>query len=372
VSGRGWIAAVLLAAAVVAAIALLVGPPAGDRPTVRSSRPAGLLGAYEYLERRGYAVGRWERPLNELPLRSRDTLVAAAPWTLMPSPERVRYLSRWISAGGRLVLFSSGRHPGPAEELLYSGLRLSVQDLGARAPLSWSGWREWTVEARRIVAASRRPAETPFPRAPLAAAQVTHIVRPTERADVLYEDREGTAMIFRERIGQGWLLVVNDASVLSNDRIGEAGNLAFLEALAAEAAAGGEEGPRLLFCEWLHGFREAGGPGRERAEALAWLGLHVLLLYLATLWMLGRRFGPPLREVGVPESSLRRDVGALAGLHHGAGHAPEAGRRLLELVRREGGSAQARDELPGRFEGGERELVDLARRIGRLQREGKL
>jgi hypothetical protein len=368
-AGLGLLAAFVVLLAVVG---LLAGRPVGDRPTVRSARPAGLLAAFSYLDRRGYPVERWERPLDELPLHERHTLVIGAPFTVVPGTERVEHLSRWLSAGGRLVLLTSGRRPAAPERLLYAGLQLSVQDLGARPPLSWSAWRRWRTQPRRLRASERRVAATVYPDRALAAAQSTHVVTPGRDAEVLYEDEDGTPAVFREPHGRGSLLVVNDASVLANLNVDEAANVDFLEALASSATGAGADGSRIYFCEWLHGFRAVEVDSEGHAGALVWLGLHALLIYALSLWRLGRRFGPPPREVRVPESSIGRDLSALASLHERAGHTQDAGTRLLELARR-GRPAGARgDTLPERFDGGPREFVELARRVARAQRKGEL
>lgn len=371
-SARAWL--IVAGAAVLAVLiaAVISGPSVGDRPTVRSARPAGLLAAFRYLEARGYPVERWERPLDRLALGQSGTLVIAAPFTVVPGSERVAHLKRWVSAGGRLVLLTSGQRPAAAESLLLSGLQLDAQDLGNRPPLSWSGWRDWVTGGRRLVPSNRRPEGARYPDAELVSAEVSHVVPPARGAEILFEDTDGTAAVFRERYGDGWLVVVNDSSVLANENVAEAGNLALVEAIAAEGASPGGEPGTIWFCEWLHGFRAADAVEGGRAGALAWIALHALLVYAACVWRMARRFGPPPREVSVPESSLRRDVEALASLHERARHPEQAGARLLELARRAASDGRPPEGLDGSFRGGERELVALARRIGRLQRDGEL
>ena len=193
--------------------------------------------------------------------------------------------------------------------------------------------------------------------------------RPLLDAEVetLYLDPGGQPAIYwlRER-GRGPVLMVDNATALGNGWLAEGENLSLLEALAERLP-----GP-LIIDEWHQGYGAADPEGAAVLRPAELVLVHLLLLYLAAIWTLSRPFGPRSRAGGAPRGSAARDLEVLASLHRAGGHAEEAGRRLLALVRERAGRRAEELGLPERFEGGEAELLALARQVGALQAERAL
>lgn len=357
----------LVLGVVMVAVALLgvvlSGQTAGDRPTIRSAQPGGYRAAYAYLEAQGAPVLSWEWNFGELAsgdeTPSPQVLLLAAPFQLIPTTEEVSALERWVSRGGRLVLLTSGRRQGFGEMILLPRFALTTQSLGQAMPVEYGAWRRFVVEPEVLEFVGDDA--SPLAGLRVACSQLTHAVVPSETVSVLFADADGTRRVYEFGHGSGKVIVVNDASIFSNDRLGEAQNLAFLETLLLDHALdGAPAGDGVAFCEWIHGFVHVGEDDAGGSGAIWWLLVHGALVYLGVVWLLRRRFGPEPRSVSVPASSVRRDLDALAVLHHQGRHARDAGARMVEAER----------ELEG-FDGTERGLLALARRIGERQREGR-
>lgn len=363
---RSIVFGMLALAGVLVALGLLSRPQT-NRPTVESPRPAGLRALYLYLERRGAPVEIWKRSSTELGRAQRGTLVVAAPFTVGYSDEETAALNAWVSRGNRLVLLVSSARPWLGDDALHEALGLVTERESDEAPLSWAAWQRWAKDPVVLERAPQAPDDLPET---LHATRGTWRVTRPGGATSLYVDAEGAPAVFRIPRNEGELVVVNDSSVFGNDRLGEAGNLELAHRLLIEPLG---EGERLYVDEWRHGFREAGaidGPSFGAFEALA---AHVVLLYALFVWRLAKRFGPRMRAAGVGRGSVERDLLALADLHRRSKHARASAERMLAAARRLGAGKDGCDELPARPRGGdESDLVELARRIGTLQNEGRL
>ncbi len=345
-------------------LAVFVAGTGGTGGSTYNPRGDGLLAALRYLERRGVAVERWQRPASRLPLDRDATLVLAAPWSVPHDTGDLVRLDAFLGRGGRIVYLASGGNPGPAELRFAAHFEIWPVASGEAPPWSYGAWRAWRQQPVPALATTRgREAGLP-PR--IALRRGESISSAAENAERLYVDGRGVPRMVRRRVGRGELIVIDNAGVFSNALLGEPGNLELLEWLAARAAPG-----PLLFDEWIHGRREPGLGAPGNGGALLALVLHLAAVYLAVVWALSRRFGRPIPDEGPPRGSVARDLEALALLHRRAGHARGAGRALAEAVRTLGSDTDGGRidfELPS----SERELLDAARRVGERQRSGRL
>jgi hypothetical protein len=350
---------VLLAAA---AAMLLLAEPVG--PTVQSHLPRGYLAAHRYLEQREHGVELWRRPFTHLDQRPPGLLLLATPISRYPTVDELAALERWIEAGGTLVLLYGG-DTQPATFHLLAQLGLTPTEVSDRPPLGWWSWREWRRRERRWT-----PRHEGWP-SPLLVPRQSWVVLPPSGGEVLYAEPgvEQGAGLFAEPRGAGRIVLANSGSLWANGWIGRGANLPALELVVAEWRA---RAAPLLIDEWHHGFGESVAEARDTGRRFLALVGQLGLIYLGAVWAIGRRFGPPTVAPQLRRGSVSRDLLALAELHRASGHAPTAGARLLEAARRLGRRREGIHQLPERFTGGERELVDLARQVADLQRRDLL
>lgn len=359
----------LVALAIVVAL-LAAGVVLGSRghatPSVANAREMGLRALYLYLEGRGHDVALWRRPPGDLAGSGVETLVIAAPFVRgMPAEEESK-LADWVADGGRLVLLAPERPPDGSLAGLLFALDLFPERSPEEAPLAYSAWRRFRTEAVPL-----RAAPGAGPRAPdvilvrRAVAEISAIGRPQP----IYVDERDAPMVFAIGRGEGEIVVVNNGTLASNGLVGRGANLAFLEWLlfARDGASAA-----VHFDEWRHGQTDADLAPPSTHGAFEILFAHAVLIYVLALVMLGRRFGRPLADEPPPRGSAERDVRALAHWHRRAKHATEVGAHLLAAARRVARRRGGALALPETFSGDERDLLALARRVGALQRDGKL
>jgi len=354
---RLWTGVVLLAALVV--LALVFARDGATGPTVRNRGGDGLRAAFRYLDERGWPVTAWERPLSELPLEP-GLLVLTEPVTSPFDHTDQDALRRWLLAGGDVVVLPTGHQPGAFDDSLEEALDFSITRKLPELPRrlrDLPAWAATTVEATP-------PADAPW------ALEGVELSRPWWRVaaqpgdEVLLQDAGGDALARLRQRHNGKVLLLDTVDPWTNGRIGSAGNLAFLE--TAVARLHGERG--VTFDEWHLGWRASTEAERAQAVVVPFdlLVSHLVLVWLAGLWALGRRFGPPVVDLPIPRGSVDRDLRVLAALHRKSGHAAQAGTRLLRSARQ---ASRRRPDLPETFEGGSNELLQLARQVGEMQRD---
>lgn len=384
---RGLLAAVGL---VFLAILIWFGTSSGAGPSTWSRGPRGLQLAYTYLEARGLPVSRWDVPLTELTppgeAGSPGALVLALPLRRTLSDEEAQALDRWVIAGGRLLVLGSGGRVPPAEAFALRELGLESRKLRGDPPLWWFTWQDWQEQVEPLV-----PEEPGAPALTvrLGDEALRPVSQPVDRVHQRYQARGrvveeavwewqeaeagaeagaetgglGTPAVYSMQRGYGEVLVVNNGSAFGHGLLEEGDNLVVLEALARALLA---EGGALAFDELHHGFPAPGAEPPAEADPAFWAVVGQLgLLWLLAVWTVSRPFGPPLASLRTRSGAVARELAALASLHRRGRHAPEAGARLLELARarqRRGGLGEV--ELPEAFEGGESELLALARAVG--------
>jgi hypothetical protein len=199
------------------------------------------------------------------------------------------------------------------------------------------------------------------------------IVRPSPGEERLAstEDARVAVRLRHEQLGR--VVVFDDGAMLANGWLGrpETGNLALFEEVLGRLNT--DQG--LFLDEWHWGLRETKNVAAVAANqrALDLLLGHMVLLYAAVAWTIGRRFGPIPEPASPLRTSVDRDLRALGAQHARAGHIQELGDLLLQHVRRSTRpGTPALETLPDHFSGDKRALIALARTIGIMQREGRI
>ncbi len=339
-------------------LGLVVRPPELG-PSTYGNQAQGLRSAHDYLQARGHAVRRWERPLDELPAAD-GVLVLAAPFERTWTEADRRALRQWLGQGGTVVLAASGAEPMLQERELFWTFDVELTEARRDGPLWWSDWVAWRGERVEVL-----PQRDSLP----SGVQLRREVwspRPPLGAEPLYADAQGHPWIWRQSWRPGALIILANPSPLTNAGLVDPANLALLEALLAT-------GRTVTFDEFHHGHQSA-----LTADLSSVLGpfellmAHLLLLYGLALLVVSRPFGPVLPQLRDRAGSVSRDLEVLARLHRRAGHAREAGALLLRVARERARRRGSHPELPESFEGGEAELLALARKVGSMQEEGRL
>jgi hypothetical protein len=362
---RVWLAMV---AFVVGATLLALALPDASRhgPVSVNRQSDGLRAAWRYAEARGWPTQAWRQPLAELDVRGRGVLVLAAP---APAPYRspdVDAVRRWLMVGGDVILLvNATKPPGNEGELLAA---LGVE----RGGEAMTGLQGDAMGALRREVTLAAGADWD-PGLPILARMTRWIVRPSPGEERLAstDDARVAVRLRHEQLGR--VVVFDDGAMLANGWLGRSGtgNLALFEAVLSRLNA--DQG--LFLDEWHWGLRETTNTAVVAANqrALDLLLGHLVLLYAAVAWTIGRRFGPIPEPAQAPRTSVDRDLRALGIQHARAGHIQELGDLLLAHVRRTSRpGAPALEALPKQFDGTKNDLIALARTIGIMQREGRL
>jgi Domain of unknown function (DUF4350) len=296
--------------AVVLAIATGVLLPNSDNddnqlPSTYLSGRHGALAAYETLERAGYNIERWERPLGELAAQAgpNTVVIFAEPFTR--ERDDMRAVRQILEKGGRVLATGSwgafllpGQNAAAGNPFSLTACKLDPQGLD---PLADSG-EVWMV--------------------PKATWQVGD---PAYRVQY---DCAGQPAVVEYDWGDGHVVWWANSTPLENGSLTRAQNLdLFLNSL------GPRHDKRFYWDESLHGeirstWSYAGGP------ALLMLELGIPLLAIFVLFSFSRRSGP-VRELPPPVRATPIEfLEALGSLYKNAGAASTAVAVAWERFRR--------------------------------------
>jgi Domain of unknown function (DUF4350) len=287
-------------------------------PSSYSTDWLGTKAAFLLLQQSGYRVERWESPPQELPEDAVGTTLIFAEPSGRGSREERAAVSRFVSAGGRLlVMGASGASFAPQS----SAIPIPDSDL---TPKSFS-------------ALLPSPLSRNAPEVTMVAPDEWKSIRPSQLP--IY-DRNGKPGVVWYRFGKGQVIWWAIASPVSNGSIRDKGNLAlFLNSV-------GPSNSRVLWDEYFHGMRRS--LSSYFAETpLPWAGLQLAFAFAAILFTFSRRSGPIRMPAGESRLSPLEFVDTLGSLYQTARAAPAAveivyQRLRLSLARRLGISANAK------------------------------
>ncbi len=266
----------------------------------------GALAAYEMLERSGYPVERWERPLNELAAEAgpQTVVILAEPFT--PGVHDMKAVRDIVEKGGRVVstgiwggFLLPGQNAVPANALSFTACKLTPQGID---PLAGSG-EVWMVPETSWKLGN-----------PAARVQYTCAGDP---AVVEYD------------WGKGHVVWWSSSTPLENGSLARAQDLDFfLNSL------GPRDGKHFYWDESLHGdirtvWSYAGGP------ALTLLEIGLAVLALVILFSFSRRSGPVRELPGPVRASPMEYLEALGSLYRNAGASSTAVAVAWERFRRD-------------------------------------
>ena len=331
---------------------LLVRPqPAGASSLSPSAR--GWLAARRYLEERGGSIELRSQPWDTGTLP--DVLALAFPAYRPATAEEMRALEVWLHGGGVLVLGYSGSVGLGAERLLLDRLDLRLHDVLGRPPVSPRRWREYVDREWRLL-----PDATLGPRARDLRVRAPRFVPAAPRdANVLFRGPQDVAAVFEVRRGAGRVMVL-PAEALANGRLGEPGHADLLEMLW-DVHGGGP----WSFDEYRHGLGAPASGSRAHVGATfdAFV-LQLVLLYLAALLAVVRRFGPAWEDPPLQAASTAAFLRGLGVQHDRRRHHASAAALMVQRAQ----ELHPWLKLPvAAAVADARALVGLARVVGRAQ-----
>jgi Domain of unknown function (DUF4350) len=299
-----------ISVAVVLAIATGVLLPNSDNddnplPSTYLSGKHGALAAYETLERAGYNIERWERPLGELAALAGPQTVVIFAEPFSRERDDMKAVRQILEKGGRVLATGSwgafllpGQDAAPGNPFSLTACKLDPQGLD---PLADSG-EVWMV--------------------PKATWQVGN---PGYRVQY---DCAGQPAVVEYKWGDGHVVWWASSTPLENGSLTRAQNLDLLL-----NSLGPRQNKRFYWDESLHGeirstWSYAGGP------ALFMLELGIPLLAIFVLFSFSRRSGP-VRELPPPVRATPIEfLEALGSLYKNAGAASTAVAVAWERFRR--------------------------------------
>jgi len=259
-----------------------------ELPTTYSAGSEGAKAAFLILQESGRKVGRWQKPLAELPDPDRTTLILAEPEGA-PTQQEKKALEKFIAGGGHVIatgLFAN----------TYLPKGYSVPDF-----VEGMLWKK--EQALSPSAITRQAPEITL--APQARWSASNIATP------LYGDDDNVRVV-KYSYGKGEVMWWASATPLTNAGLREPGNLEFL------LASVGDDQTEILWDEYIHGHRDTLG-GSIASSPVMWLVLQSTLLGIAILLTFSRRSGPVFPPVHDVRLSPLEFVQTLGGLYERAG-----------------------------------------------------
>jgi hypothetical protein len=300
-----WLLAVLLfgAFAGAAAYALALRAAAGKGLpdySVYSAEDDGLADAALFLRREGWEPVAVTRPI--APAHYPGLLVLAEPGnpSLLGAHAELaeadaKALLRWVEAGNTLLY--AGRHATPLHELLGVTLITDDTDTGDDPrPAEVGDAGVYTDEVRRIVVEGKDQLQT------------------RRGLPVWWVDGRPGAVLLKH--GRGRVLLLADASPLTNQGLKRADNGVFLYRVVLREARGG----KVYFDEYHHGLRSGGGVwGYLAYHRAQWVLVPIVLLAGMAGWSLAVRLGPAVAMPREARADAVDYASAVARIYQRAG-----------------------------------------------------
>jgi hypothetical protein len=242
----------------------------GSRSSYRST-PYGTMAYYTLLERNGYPVTRFEKPLTQLSADSAiTTLVIIAPPILsVPDEEELKALSSWVAEGNLLVIIDR---------------QAFINISGAQSRMAYNR-EEFTTRALQPTLYSEGVDNiklSPF------ASRVTV----ESQATVYHYGDDKGAVLANAGVGSGQVLWLTDPYLVANNGIAEADNVVLALNLFVNAPEG-----QIAFDEYHHGYGSGGSEGvlaYFAGKPVKWMFWQMVLISALLVYTYGRRFARPL------------------------------------------------------------------------------
>ncbi len=263
---------------------------ASDIATTYSAGSSGAKALYLLLQSSHYSVGRWERPLSDLPPGDNTTLILADPEDNPTAADR-KALARFVEKGGHVIATGvSGAFFLPAHPV-------------APDPIAGLTWKRVSSTAPSL-ATRAAPDITLAPRAYWDDEAL---------ALTLYSD-DGKARVVKYTMGRGEVAWWASPTPATNAGLREPGNLDFV------LASIGSVRRQILFDEYVHGYRRTISASLI-ASPFDWAAAQLALLAVAVLLTHSRRSGPIVPAAVEDRRSPLEFVRTLSALYQRAGAA---------------------------------------------------
>jgi len=241
-----------------------------DRSSYRST-PYGTLAFYTLLEESGYRVSRFEKPFTELKDNEPGTLIVIAPPdTHNPEPEELSAASKWVEAGGLLIIIDREIDLPVGDAIVHTQFS---NEQSAVHPLQPTPYTHGVERVALSGFASRVSVDS--------RAATSHI-----------GDDRG-AVLADAKVGKGRLVLLTDQHIVANNGISEADNLTLALNLLIGRPAG-----KIAFDEFHHGYGASSTGGGLmsyfRATPVPWMMAQAGLIAVLVVYSYGRRFGRPV------------------------------------------------------------------------------
>ena len=242
----------------------------GNRSSYRST-PYGTLAFYTLLEEGSYNVTRFERPFTELKAHEPGTLIVIAPPDANgPDEDEFAALSKWVEAGGLLIIIDRDIH-------------LPVGDASAN------------TEPAQSKSAVHPLQPTPFTRKVqrVGLSDRATRVKVDSRSATYHIGDDQAAVLADAQVGKGRVVLLTDQFVVANNGIAEADNVILALNLLTERPSG-----KIAFDEYHHGYGSSsaseGLMSYFRGTPVPWMMAQAGLLAALVVYSYGRRFGRPI------------------------------------------------------------------------------
>lgn len=290
------------------------------------TNPWGTKALRELLVRSGIATETWTAPLTELSDEVRF-LMLLDPTTPISREERDA-LEAWVSDGGRLVIapYAYRGFEGSGGALAAGSLETTLAHFDVRVIFGEGAG----VEVRPVadgpltadVASVHLPTDARLGRASFS-----------ERSEALLSDDAGGIAAVSIKHGDGRVIALADAEMLSNATLPRADNVVF----AANLVYAGGAPDAVYFDEYHHGAVGGDGVlGGAEVDVTPFRNTALALLAVVVVYAIGRsrRFGAAAPAPDGGRRSSADYVRALAQIHSRGGSAAAAASMLAEGLRR--------------------------------------
>jgi hypothetical protein len=241
-----------------------------DRSSYRST-PYGTLAFYTLLEESGYRVTRFEKPFTELKDNEPGTLIVIAPpLTHNPDQEEMSALTRWVEAGGLLVIIDREIQIPVGDATVHTQQDTSKSEVHALQPTPF------THNVERV-----------------ALSEYATRVHVDSRAVTYHIGDDQAAVLADAKVGKGRVVLLTDQFIVANNGISQADNVILALNLLAERPAG-----KIAFDEYHHGYGASSTGGGLmsyfRGTPVPWMMAQAGLIAVLVVYSYGRRFGRPV------------------------------------------------------------------------------